>query len=409
MHQPKAPQIRSKPIGVSRLVVTAVIAFSPLTLAAQSKVGSQLTEPPLSPRVLPALPGKVDLGKAVNAGEAGLVADSDEDQSGKLASLLAAVASDPAQNTVYVPAGRYYIAKAIGLRPGVNLIGDGMGRTVFYRDDSEGYLVRPGGHGDFKKALIANLSFRNKQRTLLMGNVHHLRFHNVEFEGGIVRLEKASHVTLEGCFFNRNLGKGGYASSNCSNMRLVHNRFLSIEKGSINLSGHEKSYVAYNHITADKLIDSGYAGIRLPNTASNNLIEHNFIENHGRGLFVLTYSSHNILRHNTVKSTKYQGVLVQSPHNRIEHNMIIDAGLAAIRVSDAHYDGKYPSSIASGNRILHNLVTDTRDTEADSQVGLIVSSSNTTVMGNIVDRRFGRSFMDFRGGSGNTKKSNIYR
>ena len=409
MHQLTAPQIKLKPLVRSRMVVVAVIAFLPLALAAQSKVGSQLKEPPLSPRGLPALPGKVDLGKAVNAGEAGLVPDSEEDQSGKLASIIAAVAADSDQDTVYVPEGRYYIAKAIGLRPGVNLIGDGMGRTVFYRDDSDSYLVRPEAHGDFRQALVANLSFRNAQRTLLMGNVHHLRFHNVEFEGGIVRFEKASHVTLEGCFFNRNLGKGGYASSNCSNMRLVHNRFLSIEKGSINLSGHEKSYVAYNHITADKLIDSGYAGIRLPNTASNNLIEHNFIENHGRGLFVLTYSSHNSLCHNTVKSTKYEGVLVQSPHNRIEHNMIIDAGLAAIRVSDAHYDGEHPSSIASGNRVLHNLVTDTRDAKSESQVGLIVSSSNTTVVGNIVDRRFGRSFMDLRGGNGNTKEGNVCR
>jgi len=226
------------------MVVVAVIAFLPLALAAQSKVGSQLKEPPLSPRRLPALPGKVDLGKAVNAGEAGLVPDSKEDQGGKLASIIAAVAADSDQDTVYIPEGRYYIAKAIGLRPGVNLIGDGMGRTVFYRDDSDSYLVRPEAHGDFRQALVANLSFRNAQRTLLMGNVHHLRFHNVEFEGGIVRFEKASHVTLEGCFFNRNLGKGGYASSNCSNMRLVHNRFFSIEKGSINLSGHEKSYVA---------------------------------------------------------------------------------------------------------------------------------------------------------------------
>lgn len=390
------------------MVAVTVIAFMPLTLSAQSKVESQPKEPTLGPRVLPALPGKVDLGKAVNACDVGLVPNSGEDQSGKLASIMAAVAANPDQDTVYVPEGRYHIAKAIGLRPGVNLIGDGMGRTVFYRDDSDNYLVRPGGHGDFRRALVANLSFRNTQRTLLMGNVHHMRFHNVEFEGGVVRFEKASCVTIERCYFNRNLGKGGYASSSCSNMRLVHNRFLSVERGSINLSGHENSYVAYNHITAEKLINSGYAGIRLPNTAGNNLIEHNFIENHGRGLFVLTYSSHNTLRHNTVKSTKYQGVLVQSPHNRIEHNVVIDAGLAAIRVSDARYE-KLPPSIASGNQILHNLITDTRDADADSQVGLYVRSSHTSVVGNIVDRRHGRSFMDLGDGPDTTKEGNVYR
>ncbi len=408
MQQSEAPQTKSKLLVVSLMVVTALIIFVLVNLTARNKDGAQPKETPPDSQVSPAQLGKLDLSKAVNAVEAGLVPGSDDDQSGKLASIMAAVAADPDQDTVYVPEGRYYIAKAIGLRPGVNLIGAGMGRTVFYRDDAADYLVGRGGKGDFRQALVANLSFRNEQRTLLMGDVHHLRFHNVEFEGGMVRFEKASHVTIKGCFFNRNLGKGGYASSSCSNMRLVHNRFLSIENGSINLSGHKNSYVAYNHITADKLIDSGYAGIRLPNTASNNLIEHNYIENHGRGLFVLTYSSHNTLRHNTVKSTKHQGVLVQSPDNRIEHNVVIDAGLTAIRVSDARHE-RLPPSIASGNRILHNLVTDTRDADTDAQVGLIVSAANTTVEGNIVDRRFGRSFMDFRDGDGNTKEGNVYR
>ncbi len=100
---------------------------------------------------------------------------------------------------------------------------------------------------------------------------------------------------------------------------------------------------------------------------------------------------------------------MQSPHNRIEHYMIIDAWLAAIRVSDAHYDGEHPSSIANGNRVLHNLVADTRDADSDAQVGLVVNSSKTTVVGNIVECRFGRSFMDLRGGNGNTKKGNVCR
>jgi hypothetical protein len=120
-----------------------------------------------------------------------------------------------------------------------------------------------------------------------MSGVSRIHFCGNEFKGGIVRFEESSHVTMEGNYFNRNLGKSGYASSNCSHMRIVNNRFLSIQNASINLSGHRHSYVAYNHIFATELIDSGYAGIRLPNTATRNLIEHNYIENHGRGLFVL--------------------------------------------------------------------------------------------------------------------------
>lgn len=387
---PTLSQAGSKRFLVRKMDMLACI-FA-LSLAFQVESGAQIMSPLISlpASAITSQQDQPDLSHAMNANEAGIIANSDEDQGEQLAALMATVAADPDLDTLYIPEGRYYITQAIALLPGVNLIGDGMGRTVFYRNNSEDYLIKPGAHGDFDQALISNLSFHNSYRTLLMRDVHHLRFHQVEFEGGIVRFEESSNVTIEDCYFNRNLGKGGYASSNCSHMRILHNRFLSVENGSINLSGHKDSYVAYNHITADKLIDSGYAGIRLPNTATKNLIEYNYIENHGRGLFVLTYSSHNTLRHNTVNSTKQQGVLVQSPHNRIEHNLIIDAGLAAIRVSDAHYEG-YPSSIANGNQILYNLITDTKPGNNDSPVGLFIRSSDTTLTGNVVDSQFRRA------------------
>lgn len=195
----------------------------------------------------------------------------------------------------------------------------------------------------------------------------------------------------------------------------MHNRFHSIENGSINLSGHRNSIVAYNHITADKLIDSGYAGIRLPNSARDNLVEHNMIENHGRGLFVLSYSSGNTLRHNVVRGTTHQGVLVQSPNNRIEYNLIVDAGLEAIRVTDAAGIGEdeqgnlKPRSMAKDNVVFNNRIEDTKKVKGNDAWGLYIGSTGNEVSHNSVQKCFGRKFMHFSEGNGNRREGNQER
>lgn len=352
---------------------------------------------------------------ALDGSRAGLKPDAKEDQTKKLEELIARVAEDDGLHTLFVPEGDYLIKGSIQLRPRVNLIGEGMGRTVFHRDNEVGYLVGNQGKGSFGKALIADLSFRNTKRTLLMKEVEDLIFGRVEIEGGIMRFEKSANLHIVGCQFNRNQGKAGYASSECKRVVILHNHFHSIENGSINLSGHQGCLVAYNRITADKLIDSGYAGIRLPNTAKDNLVEHNVIENHGRGLFVLSYSSDNILRHNVVRGTTHQGVLVQSPRNRIENNLIVDAGMAAIRVTDAagvgeDKDGKpNPRSIAKDNVVLSNRIEDTKKVKGKDAWGLYIGSTGNQVSYNSVQKRFGRKFMHFVEAKGNVNEGNEER
>ena len=354
-------------------------------------------------------------GGTLDASKAGLKPDAKEDQSAKLQELLAQVAEDEELHTLFVPKGSYLIKESIQLRARVNLIGAGMGKTIIYRDNEAGYLVGGKDRGSFGMAVVANLTLRNAKRTLLMKEVKDLIFGRVEIEGGIMRFEGSSNLLIVGCHFNRNQGKAGYASSECSGVRLLHNHFHSTQNGSINLSGHRGCYVAYNRITADKLIDSGYAGIRLPNTAQGNLVEHNVIENHGRGLFVLSYSSGNTLRHNVVRGTMHQGVLVQSPNNRIENNLIVDAGLAAIRVTDAagvgeDKDGKpNPRSIAKDNVVLGNRIEDTKKVKGKDAWGLYIGSTGNQVSHNSVQKRFGRQFMHFRDGHGNIREGNEER
>ena len=219
--------------------------------------------------------------RSINARDYGLLSGSSMDQSSILAQVMKYASEDKEIDSVYVPEGVYEFTQSIWLKAAVSLIGAGPGKTVFIGKNRKSYLLRAK-RVDFGDAVIANMTISNLERALIITNSRNLSFKSVEFKGGMVRFEKSENITFEGNIFNDNLGKGGYAGSGCKNIRIVQNTFNSIENGSINLSGHENSYIANNHITASKLIDSGYAGIRLPNGARNNVVENNFIQNHGR-------------------------------------------------------------------------------------------------------------------------------
>ena len=345
--------------------------------------------------------------RSVNAIEFGLTAGSTSDQSTALAKAIQHASESRDVDTVYIPEGVYFFANSIRLQSGVNLIGDAAGKTVLERKDNSDYLLR-GNHMDCRKAVVANLTLLNPDRTLLMLDVSNLQFSHVEFSGGIVRFEKSSGIILDGNVFNENRGKSAYASSECENVRIVNNAFNSVEHGSINLSGHKNCYVASNYITSSKPIDSGYAGIRLPNGAKNNTVEKNFIENHGRGIFILSSSEKNIVRNNVVKHTTLQGVLIQSSNNLLEGNTIIDAGCEAIYVVDASAKSSPTPSIADGNGILRNVIWDTRKHEASRFVGLRISSRNNIVKGNKVSMEHGRNFKSIKAEAGNQDLDNVY-
>lgn len=349
----------------------------------------------------------IERSRSVNAADFGLISESTADQSDSLAKAFKHATSTPGIDTVFVPAGRYFFAKIIVLPPGINLLGDGPGKTILDRNNSKDYLLR-GVSGDYRQAAVANLTLHNDGRLLLMRGLKSLRFHNVEFSGGIVRFEECSDLVIEGSLFNHTSGKAGYASSKCENVRIIHNTFRSTTGGSINLSGHKNSYVAYNHITSPSLINSGYAGIRLPNGATDNLVEYNFVENHGRGLFVLSGSARNTLRYNTVKRTNSQGAFIQGPDNVFEGNTIIDAGDEAIYVGDGHSPQLPAPSPGTGNKILRNIIYDTQPHDASRFIGLKIATGNNVVKDNVVSKKFGREFKAINPDAGNEEKNNNY-
>ena len=345
--------------------------------------------------------------RSINARDYGLLPGSSMDQSSMLARAIKYASGNNEVDSVYVPEGTYQFTESIWLKAGVSLIGAGPGKTVFIGKNPKAYLMRAN-RVDFGDSVVANMTVSNLERALLITDSCNLSFQNVEFKGGMVRFEKSENVTFEGNIFNDNLGKGGYAGSSCKNIRIVKNTFNSIENGCINLSGHQNSYVANNHITASKLIDSGYAGIRLPNGARNNVVENNFIQNHGRGLFILSSSENNIVRNNTVNSTIYQGVLIQSSNNLLEKNTIIDAGMEAIYVTDSTAENSPTPSVANGNRILENIIYDTKSLRPSRCVGLKIGSQKNLIQGNRVSMNHGRDFKLIPTDSGNKDLNNLY-
>ena len=328
--------------------------------------------------------------RSLNALDYGFTKDSDQDVTDAINALIQQVAQDPAVDTLYFPAARYYVAGSIYFQSGVNIIGAGQGKTIFERRDSRNYLIK--GSGDFMGTVVANLTLDNQERVLLMKDAANINFFHVEFKGGIVRFEKSKNLIFEGNIFNQNIGKSGYASSQCENVRIVNNTVYSIVKGGLNLSGHRNSYVAYNYITSPSLIDSGYAGIRLPNSAKNNLVECNYVQNHGRGLFVLSHSTGNTLQFNLVDGTSYQGIFVQGPKNIIRGNVVKDAGDEAIIVINGSVQKGLGLSVGDHNHVVDNIIYDSKEHDDYRYVGIRVATFGNDIERNIMSKKYGRLF-----------------
>lgn len=301
--------------------------------------------------------------------------------------------------TLYFPPGKYYIGpnKQLNVRPNVNLIGAGMGKSVIWGDNDGRYLV-----SSSRTALhvrISKLTFDNPGRLLLMQNVSDITFVEVEFKSGFIRFENGSKITIDHSLFQNNLGKAAYASDVCSEVTLTNNRVINPAEGGFNLSRHQNSYVANNYIYSDTNIDSGYAGIRLPNNAYNNTVVNNEIHRTGRGIFVLSGSENNVIENNKIYRSTYQGAFIESSYNTFRGNYIEDAGDESIYVNGANH-----------NVIEDNQIVDTylkSDRVPRRNVALKIYGLNNIVCNNTVSRTYGRRFKDIS--SGNIDEGNVYQ
>ena len=303
--------------------------------------------------------------------------DGKQDDGPALVRAALSVCEAGRRGVLFIPQGAYYIPERLPVYRGVDIRGDGPGRTVLERRDDSGYLVAAGhlgaGHRGKLGVAFSDLTLDNSLRLVLCHGVSEISFRNVEFLNGIVRFERSEYITIDSCTFRGNTGKAAYASSECSFVRITNNTIRNTELGGLNLSGHKYSVVANNILVKDELVEGvkGYGGIRLPNGAQFNTVTGNVIRNFPRGIFVLSGSQHNTIVGNVVDGAEHQGVLVQSDHNTLANNIIAGARAEAMRLDRAqaclvvgnrlaatHAERPALSltSHSRGNRVLHNIL-----------------------------------------------------
>ena len=312
--------------------------------------------------------------------------------------------SNANSGTIYLPAGSYYISgdNSIPTEPNINIKGAGNDQTKIWSDNGGRYLLNRR-HGTLN-ITISDLAIENPTRLILMYRVSNITFENVRFLGGFTRFEDGEHIVINNSIFYHNTGKAAYASHGCSYVTLTNNLVINPAEGGLNISGHQNSYVANNKIISDKNINSGYAGIRLPNDAYNNVVENNLIIRTGRGIFVLTGSKNNIIRNNEVRETTSQGFFIQSSNNTFDGNTIIDAGDESIYVINSDTENK--PSPSDNNVIKNNIILDTKRHNSDRFIALKIYGAGNQVLDNIVSSTYGRKFKNIS--SSNTDRGNIY-
>lgn len=339
----------------------------------------------------------------INVTRYGVRANATECQANAINAAINDLIERDGGGTLYFPKGKYYIGPGqhIRLQPGVNLVGAGIGKTIIWGEDSDDYLLkRKSGKLD---VAVSHVTLENPVRLILMETVSNISFYKVEFRKGMVRFEKnSSNIVIDHCHFVENLGKAAYASDECANVTLTYNEVINPAEGGFNLSRHQNSYVAYNYIYSDTNIDSGYAGIRLPNSAHNNVVEHNEIIRMGRGIFILSSSERNVVENNKIVQSTSQGILIQSSYNTVRNNIIQDAGAESIYVVDATSDTSPTPSKANHNTIEGNQVLDTYripGIESERNLGLRIYGQGNEVRGNTVSTKYGRGFKEISAGN----------
>jgi parallel beta-helix repeat protein len=311
----------------------------------------------------------------VNARWFGAVGDGTRDDTAALNKAAAYFYTRKSHGTLYIPAGRYYVAGMLSLYPRVDFTGDGIGQTIIERRNPDNYLLGSGPGGTLEVS-ISRITFDNPQRLLLYRHISNISFSDVEFLSGMVRFENSEHIRIDHCVFRNNIGKAAYASSECRYVSITNNLIRDPAYGGLNLSGHSYCVVANNQILKETLTPSapGYGGIRLPNSARFNTVTGNVVRNYPRGIFVLSGSTYNTISGNVVDGAALQGILVESDHNTFAQNILTHPGAECIRINGAsdcvivanQLSTTQPtvpalrltgagSMAASGNQLLNNL------------------------------------------------------
>ena len=82
--------------------------------------------------------------------------------------------------------------------------------------------------------------------------------------------------------------------------------------------------------------------------------------------------------------------------------------MEAIYVTNATAENSPTPSVANGNRILENIIYDTKSLRPSRCIGLKIGSQENLIKGNRVSMNHGRDFKSLRLDSGNQDMNNLY-
>ncbi len=372
---------------------------------------------------VPGTGSEIQAAEQVNVRDFGARAGVTEDQSAAFHAAMKHFYDKGQKGTVYIPAGTYYVDNGLRFHAGVNLVGDGIGRTIIKKTGNvSSYVVgnpvlRSGSNN--LEVSVSKLTIdgdRTNRAARGLGqvgginidvDVSNLTLSNMEIRdttiGALLRRTKDS--TIQDSVFDRTSGHAiaaGHESfpvGEFRNVTITGNKITNSSGGSgINLSRAARATVTNNEIVNSVQQSDTYGGIRIPNGGENNIIKDNRIVNYPRGIFVLTGATNNTFENNTIVNSRIQGMLIEANDNTIKGNIIqqTDASLSPelIRLSGAN-----------GNEISRNrMETHSRF----SNFGIrLTNSSNNRIVDNITDTS-GTS-VSVEGGSGNTVSGNTNR
>lgn len=342
---------------------------------------------------------KADDDFTINARWYGARGDGNQDEQVPLDRAGRYLSSRDMRGALYIPEG-YYHVRVLRLSPGIDVHGDGMGRTVLEGPDTPTPLVQSG--GEKLDAEITNLTFKKPEgddwRLVRLQGVSRVAFRHVQFRGGVVEFRDSSDIVIDHCVFTGKAGeRGAYASSRVDNATITNNIVKNPMGGGLNLSGHQNSVASRNLVISDARLDTGYGGIRLPNGAMDNVVENNTIIGAGRGIFVLSGSEHNIVRDNRIARTHQQGMLIEAPNNTIKRNVISDTWGTGIRVTDTGWNIPHNERITAENILLEdNVIVDTDVLDWDDvhrERGLHIQGVENRVLSNTVISEYRRPLL----------------
>ncbi|WP_088103612.1 RICIN domain-containing protein [Halalkalibacter urbisdiaboli] len=364
----------------------------------------------------------VQASEVVDARDFGVTANENSSQTEALHDAMRYFYNRGVEGTVYIPAGTYYFDEAIRFHAGVNVIGDGMGKTVLKKIGSSpnyvvGNPILPN-HSNNLNVTISDLTFdadrtnRARQGLGQVGginidaDVRNLTLDRVEVRdatiGALLRRLKDSEI--RNSRFDLTSGHGiafgseNHAVGDVRNNVITNNEITNSTGGSgINLSRATYTTVTNNRIINQQQQQDSYGGIRIPNGGEHNVVSDNVIEKYPRGIFVLTGATNNTIIDNTVLDSRIHGILIQADNNTFSGNLIqqIDSSLnpeAVIRLAPG-----------SRNDIHYNYL---QTHSSFRNIGIRVTGSSTynSIRNNIIDTS--GTLVSIEGGSNNTNQGN---